>query len=167
MCCSPVISGYGPALDIDLDIENDLNIPDLDNPIDDIDLGNGQVVNRPELAAATADLEEEDEPDTAFVALCEAALLRSEEEVAHPADCTKFLSCQHGLLESSGARVLVTVRDCSPGTVWDTETNRCNHRNNVPRCQTGQQIKYLKKFSNFFLVILDVIDDNPQVGEAV
>ena len=149
-----MISGYGPAIDIDLDIENDLNIPDLDNPIDDIDLGNGQVVNRPSLAAATAEEEEEeeDQPDSAFTALCSAALGRSEEEVAHPRDCSKFLSCQPG--GSSGVEVLVTVRDCGPGTVWDTQTNRCNHRSNVPRCQTGQQVQQEKLSKNvqFFVV---------------
>ena len=128
-----MISGYGPAIDIDLDIENDLNIPDLDNPIDDIDLGNGQVVNRPELAAATA--EEEEEPDSDLEALCEAALARSEEETAHPGDCSKFLSCQPG----GHTGVLVTVRDCSPGTVWDSEIARCNHRSNVPSCHSGQK----------------------------
>ena len=131
-----MISGYGPAIDIDLDIENDLNIPDLDNPIDDIDLGNGQVVNRPDLAAATAE-EEEDEPGSTLMALCEAALQRSEEEVGHPADCSKFLSCQRG--GSSGVKILVTARDCSPGTVWDPARHQCNHRSNVPTCQSGQQ----------------------------
>ena len=142
-----MISGYGPAIDIDLDIENDLNIPDLDNPIDDIDLGNGQVVNRPDLAAATAeeeDEEEQEEPGSALMAACEAALQRSEEEVAHPTDCTKFLSCQAG--GSSGVAVLVTVRDCSPGTVWDPDINRCNHRSNVPSCQPGLRIKMKKTF---------------------
>ena len=136
MFSRPVISGYGPAIDIDLDIENDLNIPDLDNPIDDIDLGNGQVVNRPDLAAATAE-EEEEELGSTLMALCEAALERSEEEVGHPADCSKFLSCQAG--GSSGVAVLVTVRDCSPGTVWDTTRRQCNHRINVPSCQPGQK----------------------------
>ena len=34
--------------EIDIDIENDLNLGDPDNPIDDIDLGDGQIVNRPE-----------------------------------------------------------------------------------------------------------------------
>ena len=54
-------SGYGPVLDIDLNIENDLNIPDPENPINDIDLAGGQVVNRPEFAAVTAEEEEEEE----------------------------------------------------------------------------------------------------------
>ena len=133
-------SGYGPVLDIDLNIENDLNIPDPENPINDIDLAGGQVVNRPEFAAVTAEEEEKEEeedtePGTSFLSLCSAAALQSSDLAAHPEDCTKFISCQRG---AGGEGWLTTVRECSPGLVWDTDTNQCNYRQKVARCQTGQ-----------------------------
>ena len=54
---------------------------------------------------------------------------------AHPEDCSKFISCQRG---AGGEGWLTTVRECSPGLVWDTDTNQCNYRQKVARCQTGQ-----------------------------
>merc|ERR1712013_603045 len=55
-CCMQVMTwtpttqrpsaGYGPA-EIDIDIETDLDLPTLENPIDDIDLAGGQSVHRP------------------------------------------------------------------------------------------------------------------------
>ena len=73
-------SGYGPGpdppkpeIDIDIDIENDLNIPDLENPNEDIDLGDGQVVNRPQ------DL----------VRICDNAARKGSDAAAHPTDCER------------------------------------------------------------------------------
>ena len=126
----PPVSNYGPGpIDIDLNIESDLNIPDLENPIDDIDIGEGQVVNRPEVAASTAEVE----PGSAFLELCSAAALKSSDMAAHPEDCSKFLSCQRG----GEGGWLATVRECSHGTVWDPAINQCNYRQNVPSCQAG------------------------------
>ena len=48
----PPSGGYGPIEEeipeIDIDIETDIDIPNLENPIDDIDLGNGTGVHRPD-----------------------------------------------------------------------------------------------------------------------
>ena len=85
-------SGYGPPpeppkpeIDIDIDIDNDLNIPDLENPIDDIDLGNGQIVTRPETAAATAE-DDNDAGDQfdSFVRMCSDAAARQSDMAPHP-----------------------------------------------------------------------------------
>ena len=133
------LSGYGPVIDIDLNIENDLNIPNPENPIDDIDLAGGQFVNKPDLAAVTAEEEEEEEedeePGDRFLELCSAAAKSSSDMAAHPDDCTKFISCQAGPGDQDW---LATVMECSHGLVWDTEINQCNYRQNVPRCQPGQ-----------------------------
>ena len=119
----PVISGgYGPAEpEIDIDIENDLDLPNLENPIDDIDLGDGQSVQRPGVSPVVVELDPEE--------LCSGA---SSDLVPHPQDCSKYISCQPG-----GGKWILNIRDCSPGTVFDTLNNQCNFRANVPRCQTG------------------------------
>ena len=121
----PVISGgYGPAEpEIDIDIENDLNLPNIENPIDDIDLGDGQSVNRPGVSPVIAEIDPEE--------LCSGAS-QSSDLVAHPTDCSKYISCQPG-----GGKWLLNIRDCSPGTVFDTQIYQCKFRRNVPRCQTG------------------------------
>ena len=56
--------------------------------------------------------------------------------LAHPTDCAQYLSCQPGM---QGGEWIVTVRDCSPGTVFDTQINSCNFREAVPRCNTGDR----------------------------
>ena len=109
----PSISNYGPGpIDIDLNIESDLNIPDLENPIDDI----------------------EEEPGSTFLLLCSESALKSLDMAALPEDCSKFLSCQRG----GEGGWLATVRECSHGTVWDPEINQCNYRQNGPICQAGR-----------------------------
>ena len=127
-------SGYGPPEDEEIDIElpdNDLNLPDPENPIDDIDLADGQVVNRPAVAAVEA------EPDVGrdLVRLCSDASERGSDVAPHPRHCDKFISCQRGTRSGTW---LATVRDCSPGTVYDQTINQCNFRDRVVGCQTGQ-----------------------------
>ena len=113
----PVISGgYGPA-----EPEIDIDLGSLENPIDDIDLGDGQSVQRPGVSPVTSELDLEE--------LCSQA---SSDLVPHPSNCSKYISCQPG-----GGKWILNIRDCSPGTVFDTQTNQCNFRQNVPRCQTG------------------------------
>ena len=113
----PVISGgYGPA-----EPEIDIDLGSLENPIDDIDLGDGQSVQRPGVSPVTSEID-----------LAELCSQSSSDLVAHPSDCSKYISCQPG-----GGKWILNIRDCSPGTVFDTQTNQCNFRQNVPRCQTG------------------------------
>ena len=60
----PVISGgYGPA-----EPEIDIDLGSLENPIDDIDLGDGQSVQRPGVSPVTSELDLED--------LCSPKILR-------------------------------------------------------------------------------------------
>ena len=126
-CCMQVMTwtpttqrpsaGYGPA-EIDIDIETDLDLPTLENPIDDIDLAGGQSVHRP---GARSDLSQ----------LCSQS---SSGLVSHPEHCSQYISCQQG----QGGEWLVNIQDCSPGTVWDDTQHRCDFRRNVPRCNTGK-----------------------------
>ena len=109
-------AGYGPA-EIDIDIETDLDLPTLENPIDDIDLAGGQSVHRP---GARSDLSQ----------LCSQS---SSGLVSHPEHCSQYISCQQG----QGGEWLANIQDCSPGTVWDNSLQRCNFRRNVPRCNKG------------------------------
>ena len=132
--CRP-FSGYGPPEEEEIDIElpdNDLNIPNQENPIDDIDLADGQVVSRPDVAAVEA--EQETDVGRDFMRLCSDAADRGTDVAPHPQDCDKFILCQRG--DRSGTWI-ATVRDCSPGTVFDQEINQCNFRDKVARCQTG------------------------------
>ena len=77
-------AGYGPAEpEIDIDIENDLDLPNLENPIDDIDLAGGQSVHRPGGRS-----------DEQYLAqLCSQS---SSGLVAHPTHCEQYISCQQG-----------------------------------------------------------------------
>jgi hypothetical protein len=133
---SPVISGgYGPAEpEIDIEIENDLNLPSLENPIDDIDLAGGQSIHRPGLSAVTSELD--------LAQLCSQA---ATDMVPHPTDCARYLSCQPG---RQGGEWIVTVRDCSPGTVFDTQINSCNFREAVPRCNSGRRARVIDGFED-------------------
>ena len=122
----PVISGgYGPAeQEIDIDIENDLDLPNLENPIDDIDLGDGQSVQRPGVSPVSSELD--------LAELCSQSPL---DLVAHPVHCSQYIQCQ-----PAGRGTWITnIKDCSPGTVFDTQTSQCDFRQNVPRCQTGKK----------------------------
>jgi hypothetical protein len=113
----PVISGgYGPA-----EPEIDIDLGSLENPIDDIDLGDGQSVQRPGVSPVISEID--------LAELCSQA---SSDLVPHPTDCSKYISCQ-----PRGDKWILNIRDCSPGTVFDTQNNQCNFRQNVPRCQAG------------------------------
>ena len=143
----PSFGGYGPQEpeepvkpEIDIDIENDLNLGDPDNPIDDIDLGDGQIINRPENVIKKKQSpsrfqhqRDAEEPD--MVSLCSKARRRGADTAPHPRHCDKFVACQPGTRAGSW---IATVRDCSPGTVFDERINRCNFRENVPRCGKGE-----------------------------
>ena len=114
---SPQTGGYGPPEpEIDIDIENDLNIPDLENPIDDIDLGDGQSIQRPDGRRISE--------------LCSES---NTGLLAHASDCSKYLACQPG----PNSSWMLTTRSCSPGTVFDSTTGQCDFRRNVKSCQEG------------------------------
>jgi len=132
---SPVSSGgYGPAEpQIDIEIENDLDLPSLESPIDDIDLAGGQSIHRPGVSAVTSEQD--------LAQLCSQA---ATDLVPHPSDCARYLSCQPG---TQGGWI-VTVRDCSPGTVFDTQINSCNYREAVPRCSTGRRARVIDGFED-------------------
>ena len=159
---TPVISGgYGPVEpEIDIDIENDLDIPNLENPIDDIDLGDGQSIKRPGASPVVAELD----PDQ----LCSG----EGDLVSHPSDCSKYISCQPG---TGGETWIINIRHCSPGTVFDSSISQCNFRRNVPRCITGQYIKIptsdrkisftsFYQFSYLSSILMDVIFQNDMLG---
>ena len=112
--------GYGPPPEparpeIDIDVDNNLS---LENPLADIDLGDGQLVPHPDN----------------LVRRCEEAAARRRDTAAHPSSCGSFVSCQAG---ARAGTWIATVRDCSPGTVFDEDTGQCTFRENVPRCQEG------------------------------
>ena len=109
----PAKTEIGPEI-----VDNNLNI---ENPLADIDQGDGQLVTNP----------------NNLVSKCEEAAARSRDTAAHPSDCGKFVSCQAGARSGSW---IATVRACSPGTVWDEQIGECNFRENVPGCQQGKDI---------------------------
>jgi hypothetical protein len=51
------------------------------------------------------------------------------------------VGCQPG-----GGKWILNIRDCSPGTVFDTQTNQCNFRQNVPRCHEGRRARVIDGF---------------------
>jgi hypothetical protein len=65
-----------------------------------LDLGDGQSVQ----SQVTSEID--------LAELCSQA---SSDLVPHPSDCSKYISCQPG-----GGKWILNIRDCSPGTVFDT-----------------------------------------------
>ena len=84
------LGGYGPPEEEkqeipDIFLEEDLNIPNLENPIEDVDLGDGTMVFRPETAPVVAELDSD--------SLCSTATSTSY-LVANPEQCSTYFSCQ-------------------------------------------------------------------------
>ena len=84
------LGGYGPPEEEkqeipDIFLEEDLNIPNLENPIEDVDLGDGTMVFRPETAPVLVELDSD--------SLCSTATSTSY-LVANPEQCSTYFSCQ-------------------------------------------------------------------------
>ena len=58
--------------------------------------------------------------------------------VPHPADCTKFYSCQS---LGRGRGWIAHLMDCPPTTGFDTRLRICNFIRALPRCRRGRKTK--------------------------
>jgi len=150
--------GYGPQIDIDLDID----LGNLENPIDDIDLGEGTGVDRPEFAASVAEVDEFQNNEitnnfvdsslstqqlTGYYSVEEdcARLARNKKGnlLPNPSDCTRFISCQR----SGGSTWIGNPMSCPTGTGFDQEIQSCNHVTFIKGCNTARRAKILEGFS--------------------
>ena len=89
----------------------------------------------PDPVVITFQESDDDNLDQDYLSICLDASARLTDMAPHPHDCTKFIACQAG---SRAGSWIATVRECSPGTVFDEKISRCNFRDNVTRCQTGE-----------------------------
>lgn len=121
------IGGYGPPEDEkpevpDIFLEEDLNIPNLENPIEDVDLGDGTMVFRPETSAVVAEIDSD--------SVCETAT-SSSYLVANPEHCSTYFSCQ----SSGPGKWIANRKTCSSGTVFNPAVSACDYPQNVAgRC---------------------------------
>ena len=89
----------------------------------------------PDPVVITFQESDDDNLDQDYLSICLDASARLTDMAPHPHDCTKFIACQAG---SRAGSWIATIRECSPGTVFDQKISRCNFRDNVTRCQTGE-----------------------------
>ena len=118
------IGGYGPPEEEekpevpDIFLEEDLNIPNLENPIEDVDLGDGTMVFRPETSPVVAEVDSD--------AICASATSTSY-LVENPSHCSTYFSCQ----SSGGGRWIANRKTCSSGTVFNPAVKACDYPQNV------------------------------------
>ena len=121
------IGGYGPPEEEkpevpDIFLEEDLNIPNLENPIEDVDLGDGTMVFRPETSAVVAEFDSD--------AVCASATSTSY-LVENPSHCSTYFSCQ----SSGPGKWIANRKTCSSGTVFNPAVKACDYPQNVDgRC---------------------------------
>ena len=126
--------GYGPQQPEkqeipDIFLEEDLDIPNQENPIEDVDLGDGQMIFRPDTAAVEAEVDEE--------TLCSSATSTSY-LVENPTDCSRYFSCQ----SAGPGRWIANPKRCAQGTVFgpgQAPGGKCDFAENVSgRCHSGR-----------------------------
>jgi len=121
------LGGYGPPEEEkqeipDIFLEEDLNIPNLENPIEDVDLGDGTMVFRPETAPVVVEVDSD--------SLCSTATSTSY-LVANPEQCSTYFSCQ----SAGPGKWIANKKTCSSGTVFNPLVSACDYPQNVAgRC---------------------------------
>ena len=125
--------GYGPQEPEipDIFLEEDLDLPNQSNPIEDVDLGDGQMIFRPETSPVVVEGSLSAE-DTA--SLCRGTTT-TDYMVANPRECTTYYSCQ----SAGQGRWIANPKTCSGGTVFNPASRSCDYPENVSgRCHSNR-----------------------------